>query len=49
MRVLTGPFFDISGTVIDVDEFMRHVWIVVLFFGRELSISLDVLNVEAVP
>ncbi len=49
VRVLTGPFADFRGTVVGVDEFMRQVWVVVVFFGRELSIGLDVLQVEAIP
>lgn len=49
VRVLTGPFADFSGTVIDVDESMRRVWVVVLFFGREAPMWLDVLQVLAIP
>lgn len=46
VRVLTGPFEGFDGTVVDVDEVFRHVWVVVSFFGRETSIRLDMLQVE---
>jgi transcription antitermination factor NusG len=49
VRVLTGTLPDFSGIVVDVDEFRRQFWVVVLFFGRELSIGLGVLHVEAAP
>jgi transcriptional antiterminator NusG len=49
VRVVDGPFAGFIGTVVDVDEFLRHVQIVVLFFGQETSLRLNVLQLEAAP
>jgi transcriptional antiterminator NusG len=49
VRVVDGPFAGFIGTVVDVDEFLSHVQIVVLFFGQETSLRLDVLQLEAAP
>lgn len=37
VRVVDGPFAGFIGTVVDVDEFLRNVQIIVLFFGQETS------------
>jgi transcription antitermination factor NusG len=49
VRVLTGPFAGFSGTILDIDESVRRVWVVVLFLGREAPMWLDVLQVVAIP
>jgi len=44
-----GPFAGDVGTVVDDDELPHHVQVVVLFFGREENLRMDVLILEAAP
>ncbi len=49
VRVVDGPFAGYVGTVVDDDELPHHVQVVVLFFGREENLRMDVLILEAAP
>ena len=46
VRIIDGPFNDISGTVEEIDMERAKVRVMVSFFGRETPVELDFLQVE---
>lgn len=48
VRISTGPFIDVIGTVAEIDADRAKVRVMVSFFGRETPVELDFLNVEKV-
>lgn len=48
VRISSGPFSDVIGTVAEIDADRAKVRVMVSFFGRETPVELDFLNVEKV-
>jgi transcriptional antiterminator NusG len=48
VRISSGPFADVIGTVAEIDADRAKVRVMVSFFGRETPVELDFLNVEKV-
>jgi transcriptional antiterminator NusG len=48
VRISSGPFIDVIGTVAEIDAERAKVRVMVSFFGRETPVELDFLNVEKV-
>jgi len=46
VRIIDGPFNDITGTVEEIDMERAKVRVMVSFFGRETPVELDFLQVE---
>jgi len=46
VRVIDGPFTDVTGTVNDINLDRNTVTVLVSFFGRETPVVLDFLQVE---
>ena len=46
VRIIDGPFNDITGTVDEIDTERAKVRVMVSFFGRETPVELDFLQVE---
>ena len=46
LRVGDGPFAGYRGRIAAVDRERRTVGVIVVFFGRETPLDLDVLQVE---
>lgn len=46
VRIIDGPFNDITGTVDEIDMERAKVRVMVSFFGRETPVELDFLQVE---
>jgi transcription termination/antitermination protein NusG len=47
VRILEGPFEDYLVIVDNIDPDRRRVKVLVTFFGREMPIELDFLQVES--
>ncbi len=48
VRIIDGPFNDVSGTVSEIDMERSKVRVMVNFFGRETPVELDFLQIEKI-
>jgi transcriptional antiterminator NusG len=46
VRIIDGPFNDVSGTVAEIDMERSKVRVMVNFFGRDTPVELDFLQIE---
>ena len=48
VRIMDGPFSDFRGTIDEINQEKGKVKVLVSFFGREVPVELDFLQVEKI-
>ena len=46
VRIMDGPFSDFRGTIDEINQEKGKIKVLVSFFGREVPVELDFLQVE---